>query len=137
MSVSITFIIYGTESCSTPLSLELVMIMDMHTEHPAVGMLNSFQPIGMCIDQKGILGMLRHLNMCIEHLKNNIRHSKSSFPSDLMKSSSCLGESLSTIPTGVPLREPLTTNTSTECEIYTTLWNFIFARNCLKQILMH
>ena len=49
--------------------------------------------------------MHRHLSMCIEHLTTNIRQSKSPFPSDLMKSSSCLDESLSTIPTGVLLRE--------------------------------
>ena len=31
MWVSITFTIYGTESCSAPLSLELIMIKGMHT----------------------------------------------------------------------------------------------------------
>ena len=39
------------------------------------------------------------------HLRINIRCSKSAFPSDLMKSSSCLHESLTTIPTGGLLRE--------------------------------
>ena len=33
---------YGTESCSAPLSLELVMIIGMHTELPSVGMLSPF-----------------------------------------------------------------------------------------------
>ena len=41
----------------------------------------------------------------IEHLRTNISQSKSHFPSDLRKSSSCLDESLSTLPTGVLLRE--------------------------------
>ena len=49
--------------------------------------------------------MLRHLTMHTEHLRANIRHSNSPFPSDLMKCSSCLDESLSTIPTGALLRE--------------------------------
>ena len=49
--------------------------------------------------------MLKHLSICIGHLRTNIRCRKSPFPSDLMKSSSCLDESLSTIPTGVLLQE--------------------------------
>ena len=49
MWVSITFIIYGTEFCLTPLSLQLIMTMGMHREHPSVGMLSSLQPIGMHI----------------------------------------------------------------------------------------
>ena len=49
--VSITFIIYGTESCLTPLTLKLVMTMGMCTEHLSVGMFSPFQPIGMHIEQ--------------------------------------------------------------------------------------
>ena len=73
MWVSTTFIIYGTDSCSAPLILELVVMMGMHTEHPSVDMLTPSQPIGMCIEQKGILAMLRHLSMHKEHLRTNIR----------------------------------------------------------------
>ena len=51
MWVGIAFIIYGIESCLTPLTLKLIMTMGMHTEHPSVGMLNPFQPIGMHIEQ--------------------------------------------------------------------------------------
>ena len=51
MWVSIIFIIYGTESCLIPLNLKSVMTMDMQTEHPSVGMLSLFQPIGMHIEQ--------------------------------------------------------------------------------------
>ena len=51
--VSTTFIIYGTESCSAPLSLELIIIMGMHTEHPSVGMLSLSHPIGMHIEHPG------------------------------------------------------------------------------------
>ena len=50
MGVSIIFIIYGTESCLTSLTLKLIMTMGMHTEHPSVGRLNPFQPIGICIE---------------------------------------------------------------------------------------
>ena len=103
-SVSITFI-YGTESCLTPLTMKLVMTMGMHTEHPSVGMLSPFQLVGMCIELQGILGMCRHLSMHIEHLRTNKKCSKPPFPSDLMKSSSWLDDSLSTIPTKVLLRE--------------------------------
>ena len=99
--------IYGIESCSTSLSLELEMIMGMYTKHPSVGMLSPSQPIGMHIEQEGILDMLRHLSIHIEHFRTNIRHSNSPFSSGLMKSSSCLDESLSTIPTGVLLRESI------------------------------
>ena len=42
--------------------------MDMHTEHPSVGMLSPFQAIGICIEP---LGMLWIQSMCIEHLKTN------------------------------------------------------------------
>ena len=48
---SITFIIYGTESQLTPLTLKLVTTMGMHTENPSVGMLSPFQPIGMFTEQ--------------------------------------------------------------------------------------
>ena len=48
---------------------------------------------------------IEHLSMHIEHLRTNIRHSNSPFPSDLMKSSRFLNESLSTIPIKVLLRE--------------------------------
>ena len=75
----IAFIIYGTESCPTPLTLKLVMIMGMYTEHPSVGMLSPFQPIGMCIELWGILCMFRPLRMHTEHLRTNIRCSKSLF----------------------------------------------------------
>ena len=51
--MSITFIVYGTESCSASLSLELVMIMGMYTEHTSVGMLSPSQPLGMYIEQMG------------------------------------------------------------------------------------
>ena len=51
MWVSITFIIYGTDFFSIPLSLKLVMIMGMHAEHPSVGILSQFQPIGICVEQ--------------------------------------------------------------------------------------
>ena len=51
MWVNIIFLVYGTESWSTPLTLKLVMIMGMHTEHPSVGILSPFQPVGMCIEQ--------------------------------------------------------------------------------------
>ena len=44
MWVSIMLIIYGTESCLTPLTLKLVMTMGMHTEHSSVGMLSPLQP---------------------------------------------------------------------------------------------
>ena len=91
-------------SCSAPLNLELIMTMGMQTEHPSVSMLSLSQSIGIHIEQQGILGMLRHLSMHIEHLWTNIRQSNSPFPSDLMKSSSCLDESLSNILTGVLLR---------------------------------
>ena len=50
MWVSIISIIYGTESCPTPLTLKLIMTMGMHTEHPLVGMLSPFQPIGIPIE---------------------------------------------------------------------------------------
>ena len=50
MWVSIVFIIYGTESYLTPLTLKLVMTMGMHTEHPSVGMLGPFQPIGIWME---------------------------------------------------------------------------------------
>ena len=46
-----TFIIYKTESCSTPLSLELIIIMGMCTEYPSVGILSLSQSIGMHIEQ--------------------------------------------------------------------------------------
>ena len=55
---------------NTP-SLKLVMTMGMHTEHPSVSMLSPFQPIGMYIELYGTLGMLRHLNMHIEHPRTN------------------------------------------------------------------
>ena len=48
-----------------------------------------------------ILGMLRNLSKHIEHLRTNMRYSNSLLPSGLMKSSSCLDGSFSTIPTGV------------------------------------
>ena len=51
MWVSITFIIYGTESCLTLLTLKLIMTMDIHTGHPSVGMISPFQPVGMHIEQ--------------------------------------------------------------------------------------
>ena len=51
MWLSITFIIYGIKSYSTHLTLKLVMIMGIHTEHPSVGMISPFQPIGMHIEQ--------------------------------------------------------------------------------------
>ena len=105
MWVSITFIIYGTECCSAPLSLELIMIMGMCTEHPSVGMLSPSHPIGMHMEQQNILGILGHLSMHIEHLRTNIRQSNSPFPSHLMNFSSYLDRSLSTIPTGVLLKE--------------------------------
>ena len=41
----------GTKSCLAPLSLELIMIMGMHTEHPSVGMLRPSHTIGMHIEQ--------------------------------------------------------------------------------------
>ena len=41
----------GAETCLTPLTLKLVMTMDMNTEHLSVGMLSPFKPIGMCIEQ--------------------------------------------------------------------------------------
>ena len=58
MWVRIIFIIYGTESYLTPLTLKLIMTMSMQTEHPSVGMLSPFQPIGICIEPQGIMGML-------------------------------------------------------------------------------
>ena len=39
----------GTESCSAPLSLELIMTMVMLKEHPLVGMFSPSHPIDMCI----------------------------------------------------------------------------------------
>ena len=42
--------IYKTESYLIPLTLKLIMTMDMHTEHPSVGMLSPFQPMGICIE---------------------------------------------------------------------------------------
>ena len=43
--------------------------MGMCTEHPSVGMLSPFQPIGICIEPQDILGMLRLQSMCIEQPK--------------------------------------------------------------------
>ena len=43
--------IYGTESCSAPLSLELIMTMGMHTKHQSVVMLSPSHPIGIHIEQ--------------------------------------------------------------------------------------
>ena len=34
-----------------PMSLELIMVMGMHTEHPSVGMLSPSHPTCMCIEQ--------------------------------------------------------------------------------------
>ena len=68
MWVSITFIIYGTESDLMPLTLKLLMTMGMYTEHPSVGMLSPFQPIGICMEP------LRHTgiqSMLTEHLRPN------------------------------------------------------------------
>ena len=48
--VSIIFIIYGTESYLTSLTLKLILTMGMCTEHPPVGILSPFQPIGICIE---------------------------------------------------------------------------------------
>ena len=50
MWISIIFIIYGTESYLTPLTLKLIMTIVMCTEHPSVGMISLFQPIGICIE---------------------------------------------------------------------------------------
>ena len=47
---SITFIIYGTESYLSPLTLTLAITMGIHTEHPSVGMLSPFQPKGIHIE---------------------------------------------------------------------------------------
>ena len=58
------------ESCSTPLSLKLVMIMGMCTEHPSIGILSPFQPIGMCIEHQGIL---THLSMHIRTSSNQYK----------------------------------------------------------------
>ena len=49
---------YGTESFLTPLMLKLIMTRGIHTEHPSVGMLSPFQPIGIFIEPWGILVML-------------------------------------------------------------------------------
>ena len=51
MWVSIMSIMYGTESYLTVLTLKLIMTMGMHTENPSVGMLSSFQSIGIHIEQ--------------------------------------------------------------------------------------
>ena len=104
-SVCMPIVIILSLFCSTPLSLKLIMTMDMHTEHPSVVMLSPCQLIDMCTELEGILGRLRCLSMCIDDLGTNIRWSKSPFPLDLMKPSSCLDGSLSTIPTRVLLRE--------------------------------
>ena len=50
MWANIIFIIYGTESYLTYLTLKLIMTMGMYTEHPSVDMLSSFQPIGICVE---------------------------------------------------------------------------------------
>ena len=50
MWVSIIFIIYGTESYLTPLTLELIMTMDVYTEYPSVYMLSPSQPIDIHIE---------------------------------------------------------------------------------------
>ena len=47
-----------------------------HKKHPSVGMFSPFQPKGMHMELYGILDMLRHLSMYIEHLRTNIRCSK-------------------------------------------------------------
>ena len=45
----------------------------MHTEHTLVGMLSTFQPIGIHIELMGILGMLWIQSMHTEpHRTNNI-----------------------------------------------------------------
>ena len=54
MWASIT-IIYGTESYLAPLTLKLIMIMGIHTGHPSVGMLSTFQPTGIHKELQGIL----------------------------------------------------------------------------------
>ena len=45
--------------------------MDMHTEHALVGMLSSYQPIGIW----GILGLLWIQSMYIEPINNAVRFS--------------------------------------------------------------
>ena len=45
--------------------------MGMCTEHPLVGMLSPFQPIGIHIEPQGILGMLWIQSMHIEHPRTN------------------------------------------------------------------
>ena len=50
MWVSITSITYGPESYLTPLTLKLMTMGMQHTEHPSVGMLSPFQPVGICIE---------------------------------------------------------------------------------------
>ena len=41
------------------------------TEHPSVGMLSPFQPVGMHIQLWGIVGMVRLLSMHTEYLRTN------------------------------------------------------------------
>ena len=65
------------ESFLAPQNIELGNIMGMCTEHPSVGMFRPSQPIGICIEQYNILGMLRqchYLSMHIEHHRTHIRH---------------------------------------------------------------
>ena len=50
---------------NTP-NLKLTLPMGMCTEHTLVGMLNPFQPIGICIEPWGILGTLWIQSLCIE-----------------------------------------------------------------------
>ena len=50
MWVSKTYTFYGTDSYLAPKNLELTNIMDMHTEHPSVGMLRPSHPVGMHIE---------------------------------------------------------------------------------------
>ena len=45
--VSITFIIHGTESYLTHLTLKLIMTMGMHMAYLLMDMLSPFQPIGI------------------------------------------------------------------------------------------